>query len=114
MISLKAAGIDLVLLLAYGIFGVALLVQFRGDHWLPHWVPDNLRKRPTNWIVAIVNVVWTGSMSLGGQVVVASQAVRWFREGELVAALISMIEIAVAIVMTIIGLRVSSRHESTR
>ena len=114
MTVLSAAGGSVVLLAFFGVFGISLLVQFRGNEWLPRWVPKDLRIRPTNPILRLLNVLWAAAWSLGLQVLVVVQAVHLMGDGHEAAAVIFMIEIAAAIVMTIIGLRVSSRHESTR
>lgn len=94
-------------LIAFTLFAPALIVQFRGDRWLPEWVPDTLRRRHRDRFAAAASLLWTFIWSVGGQVLVLYLAILRLKDGELVAAMIFGIELLVAAVLACVMLRLS-------
>jgi hypothetical protein len=99
------AGIGASVALAFFVvFGTLLLVQIRGDSWLPAWVPKSARRRSDNRAIRIFGIIWCAAWSLGGQAVIVVQGFRQIDLGNRDAGVIYLIEAAMAGVVALIGL----------
>ena len=101
--------VAVVFLTLFGVFGAALIVQFRGDRWLPEWTPMSLRRRSSNLIIRALAIGWTAAWSVGGQLVVLLILSKWIQSGELIAATILGLEVVAAVALAVLVLQVPSR-----
>lgn len=99
-------------LLLFSIFSVVLIVQFRGDTWLPPWVWATLRRRPTSVFLRAANGLWVAMWTIGGQTIVGILVFRALDEGQPEAAAVLGTEMAAALALAIFALRASSGHRS--
>jgi hypothetical protein len=104
---LESAAVAAVFLAAFALFAPALVAQFRGDQWLPRWVPGSLRRRSGNTAARAASILWTVAWSLGGQALILYLAVVRLNDGELAATLILMLEFLIAAVLAGVLLRIS-------